>query len=61
MLNNLNSLAKIISQLDNLADNPVGTYHYLDDLDLDSDADDYEADYRAFCDYAEQCGAVSQC
>jgi hypothetical protein len=61
MLNNLNSLEKIISQLDNLADNPIGTYHYLDDLVPDNETDNLESDYRAFCDYAEQCGAVSQC
>jgi hypothetical protein len=57
----MSNLEKIISQLDNLADNPIGTYHYLEDLEPDSDIDDYEAAYNDFCDYAEQCGAVSQC
>jgi uncharacterized protein YuzB (UPF0349 family) len=57
----MSNLEKIISQLDNLADCPVGTYHYLQDLEPDTDADDLESDYRAFCDYCEQCGAVSQC
>lgn len=57
----MSNLEKIISQLDNLADNPTGTYHYLDDLEPDSDIDNYEAAYNAFCDYAEQCRAISQC
>jgi hypothetical protein len=57
----MNNLEKIITQLDNLADNPIGTYHYLEDLEPDSDTGNDEAFYNAFCDYAEQCGAVSQC
>jgi hypothetical protein len=57
----MTNLEKIISQLDSLADNPVGTYHYLEELEPDNDTDDDEAAYNAFCDYAEQCGATSQC
>jgi hypothetical protein len=57
------NLDNIISQLDKMADNPVGTYQYIIDLGLeepntlDDNQENFQSDqdYLAFCDYAEQC------